>query len=81
VNLAFVAVMVGWGRRGPAGKGPRSGQTSAKQAEALAVAAFGLTAALIKSVTATFAWGLGVLFTSWQLYAMIVAGALGLFLV
>jgi len=84
VNLAFVAVMVGWGRRGPAGKGPRSGQTSARQAAVLAVAAgatFGLTAALIKSVTATFARGLGVLLTSWQLYAMIVAGALGLFLV
>ncbi len=38
---------------------------------------FGLTAALIKGMTRTFAEGLTVLFTSWQLYGMIAAGALG----
>src|SRR5579875_1549670 len=47
INLAFVAALVAWGRRGPAGSGPRSGQSSALQAAVLAVAAvatFGLTA-------------------------------------
>jgi drug/metabolite transporter (DMT)-like permease len=84
INLAFVAAMVAWGRRGPAGRGPRSGQSSALQAAVLAVAAgttFGLTAALMKGMTATFSQGLGVLLTSWQLYAMIAAGVLAMFLV
>jgi hypothetical protein len=44
-------------------------------------AAFGLTAALIKGVTQAFSQGFTVLLTSWQLYAMIAAGALSLFLV
>lgn len=46
VNLTFVAVMVAWGRRGPAG-GDHKG-SSTRQAAVLAVAAgstFGLTAA------------------------------------
>jgi len=50
----------------------------------LAVAAgatFGLTAALIKGMTETFSQGLTVLLTSWELYGMIAAGALGMFLV
>jgi drug/metabolite transporter (DMT)-like permease len=84
INLAFVAVMTGWGRRGPAGGGPRSGQSSARQAALLAVgagAAFGLTAALIKGVTITFSQGMVTLLTSWQLYAMIAAGAGAMFLV
>lgn len=84
INLAFVAVMVAWGRRGPAGTGPSSGQSSTRQAAVLAVgagAAFGLTAALIKGTTATLSRGIGVLVTTWQLYAMIAAGILGLFLV
>lgn len=84
VNLAFVAAMTAWGRRGPAGRGPNSGQGSALQAAVLAVgagAAFGLTAALIKGVTGTFAEGMGVLLTSWQLYGMIVAGVGAMFLV
>lgn len=83
INLGFVAAMAAWGRRGPAGGGPRSGQSSARQAAVLAVgagAAFGLTAALMKGMTSTFSRGLGVLFTSWQLYAMIAAGALAMFL-
>ena len=84
VNLALVAALVAWGRRGPAGRGPRSGQSSALQAAVLAVAAgatFGLTAALMKGMTSTFSSGMTVLLTSWQLYAMIATGTLGMFLV
>ena len=84
VNLAFVAVMTAWGRRGPAGGGPRSGQGSALQAAVLAVgagAAFGLTAALMKGMTSTFSQGMVALMTSWQLYAMIAAGIGAMFLV
>ena len=60
VNLALIAVMVAWGRRGPAGRGGRRGESSALQAAVLAVAAgsaFGLTAALMKGMTSTFAQG------------------------
>ncbi|MGH3246831.1 MAG: DMT family transporter [Trebonia sp.] len=84
ITLAFVAAMTAWGRRGPAGRGPHSGQSSALQAAVLAVgagAAFGLTAALIKGVTGAFAQGLDALLTSWQLYGMIVAGVGAMFLV
>jgi drug/metabolite transporter (DMT)-like permease len=90
INLAFVAAMVAWGRRGPAGRGHKKGDpgrqgrgSSAQQAAVLAVAAgatFGMTAALIKGVTQTYAQGFGALFTSWQLYGMIAAGALAMFL-
>ncbi|MBO0813879.1 MAG: DMT family transporter [Actinobacteria bacterium] len=83
VNLAFVAAMVAWGRRGPAGGGPHTSNSSARQAALLAVgagAAFGLTAALIKGVTNTFSHGLVTLLTSWQLYAMVAAGVGGMFL-
>lgn len=83
-NLVFVAVMTAWGRRGPAGGGPRSGQSPALQAAVLAVGAgagFGLTAALIKGMTSTFSRGIVVLLTSWQLYGMIVAGVGAMFLV
>ena len=84
VNLALVAALVAWGRRGPAGGGPRSGQSSALQAAVLAVAAgaaFGLTAALMKSMTSTFSGGITAGLTSWQLYAMIASGVVGMFLV
>jgi drug/metabolite transporter (DMT)-like permease len=96
INLAFVAAMVACGRRGPAGQGPHSGrrgsagprprsyQSSALQAAVLAVgagAAFGLTAALMKSMTSAFARGMAALFSSWQLYAMVVAGIGAMFLV
>ena len=83
INLAFVAAMVAWGRRGPAGGGPRSGQGGALQAAVLAVAAgamFGLTAALMKGMTRTFTHGLVALFTGWELYTMIVAGGLAMFI-
>jgi hypothetical protein len=39
VNLAFVAALVAWGRRGPAGRGGEGGKSSALQAAVLAVAA------------------------------------------
>jgi drug/metabolite transporter (DMT)-like permease len=84
VNLAFVAVMTAWGRRGPAGRGPHTGHSSALQAAVLAVgagAAFGLTAALIKGMTSTFSQGMGALMTSWQLYGMVAAGVGAMFLV
>jgi drug/metabolite transporter (DMT)-like permease len=84
VNLAFVAVMVVWGRRGPAGRGANGNGSSAHQAAVLGVAAgstFGLTAALMKGMTTTFSSGIVTLLTSWQLYGMIAAGVLGMFLV
>jgi drug/metabolite transporter (DMT)-like permease len=83
-NLAVVGSLVAWGRRGPAGRGGSSGGSSSRQAAVLGVAggaAFGLTAALMKGMTGTFSGGLAELFTSWQLYAMVAAGILGLFLV
>jgi|tagenome__1003787_1003787.scaffolds.fasta_scaffold20988731_8 drug/metabolite transporter (DMT)-like permease len=84
INLAAVGALVMWGRRGPAGHGRPSGQGSAGQVAVLAVAAgaaFGLTAALMKGMTMTFSEGMTALFTSWQLYGMIAAGGLGMFLV
>ena len=83
INLAFIAAMVAWGRRGPAGRGRGASDSSALQTAVLAVAAgstFGLTAALMKGMTNAFSQGWGTLFTSWQLYAMIAAGGLGMFL-
>lgn len=82
-NLALVGALVAWGRIGPAGRGAERGN-AVRQAAVLGVAAgaaFGLTAALIKGMTTTFAGGFGALFTSWQLYGMIAAGAFGMFLV
>jgi drug/metabolite transporter (DMT)-like permease len=84
VNLAFAGVLVLLARRGPAGAGGGTGGSSARQAALLGVAGgsvFGLTAALMKGMTAAFSQGLGTLFTSWQLYGMIAAGLLGMFLV
>lgn len=43
--------------------------------------AFGLTAALMKGMTGTFSQGLVDLFTSWEIYGMVAAGLLGMFLV
>lgn len=42
---------------------------------------FGLTAALMKAMTQQFSHGVTDALTSWQLYAMVAAGALGMFLV
>jgi drug/metabolite transporter (DMT)-like permease len=82
-NLALVGVLIAWGRHGPAGRGGSTRGSSSRQAAVLGVAAgvtFGLTAALMKGMTATFSSGIGALFTSWQLYGMIAAGILGMFL-
>lgn len=84
VNLAFVAAMVAWGRHSPADGGARGHQGGALRAAVLAVgagAAFGMTAALIKGMTTNFSHGITAVFTSWQLYAMVVAGVGAMFLV
>lgn len=91
-NGGLVLFLVGWTWTGsvrlrarPRGA-PGSRQTAltgAQQAALLGIAAgsaFGLTAALMKGMADTFASGLGALLSSWQLYAMVVAGAAGVFL-
>jgi drug/metabolite transporter (DMT)-like permease len=83
VNLAAAAALVAVGRRGPAGRGRTDKKGSARQAAVLGVAAgsvFGLTAALMKGMTGTFAGGIGAVLTHWQLYGMIATGVLGMFL-
>ena len=78
-NLALVGALVMLGRRAsPQDSG------GAYRAGLLGVAAganFGLTAALMKGMTTTLSGGLGQLLTSWQIYGMIAAGLLGMFLV
>ena len=79
LNLTLVGILVMLGRR-------RSAQGSGREyrAAALGVAAgsaFGLTAALMKGMTRTFSDGIVTLFTSWEIYAMVAAGLLGMFLV
>jgi drug/metabolite transporter (DMT)-like permease len=82
-NLVLVGALVLWARHGmPRGAGgePRGG---AVRAAVLAVAAgstFGLTAALMKAMTRTVSGGFLHLFTDWPVYAMVAAGALGMFL-
>ncbi len=83
-NLVLVGVLVAWGRKGPAGRGGGHDGSSAHQAAVFGVAggsAFGLTAALMKGMTDQYQHGFGAIFTSWQLYAMVATGALGMFLV
>jgi drug/metabolite transporter (DMT)-like permease len=83
-NLVLVGVLVAWGRNGPAGRGGGKDGSSAHQAAVFGVAggsAFGLTAALMKGMTEQYQHGFGAIFTSWQLYAMVASGALGMFLV
>jgi drug/metabolite transporter (DMT)-like permease len=95
INLAFAGVMTACGRSsGRAGRdatvqpdgrpgGPGVSRNNAPQAALLGVAAgstFGLTAALMKGMTRTFAMGIGTLLTSWELYAMIASGVLAMFL-
>jgi drug/metabolite transporter (DMT)-like permease len=79
VNLALVGVLVLFGRRMSA-----RGSGGAYRAALLGIAAgsaFGLTAALMKGMTRTFSAGIVTLFTSWEIYAMVAAGLLGMFLV
>jgi hypothetical protein len=79
VNLALVGALVMLGRRQSA-----QGSGYEYRAAALGVAAgstFGLTAALMKGMTRTFSQGLVTLFTSWEIYGVVAAGLLGMFLV
>ncbi|HUN35450.1 MAG TPA: DMT family transporter [Trebonia sp.] len=83
INLAVIIGLVAWGRRGPAGRGPQSRQSSSLQAAILSVATgagFGMTAALIKAVTMAFSRGLVALVTGWELYAMIATGIGAMFI-
>lgn len=56
------------------------GATGACLLGAAAGLGFGMTAALMKSATAYLPQGLGAVFASWQLWVMVVAGVLSLFL-
>ena len=79
VNLLLVGILVLLGRRRSA-----RGSGGAYRAALLGIAAgsaFGLTAALMKGMTRTFSDGIVTLFTSWEIYAMVAAGLLGMFLV
>jgi len=79
LNLVLVGMLVLFGRRGSV-----RGSAGALRAALLGVAggsAFGLTAALMKGMTRTFSHGLVDLFTSWEIYGMVAAGLLGMFLV
>jgi drug/metabolite transporter (DMT)-like permease len=86
VNLALVGGLTAWARSRPtdqAGEkssGHRGGMLRAALLAIAAGSSFGLTAALMKAMTRTLAGGLGELFTSWEIYAMVAAGVLGLFL-
>jgi len=84
INLGVIAALVAWGRRGPAGRGPQSCQSSSLQAAILSVATgagFGMTAALIKAVTEAFSrGGLIALVAGWELYAMIATGIGAMFI-
>ncbi|MGW0083055.1 DMT family transporter [Streptomyces sp. NPDC003393] len=74
LNVLVVGAVVAWARLTGVG---------ARKAALLGVAtgcAFGFTAALIKGVTVEFTHGLDAVFTNWQLYGMIVAGAGAMFL-
>lgn len=82
VNVALIGALVVAGRR-VGRRGDAGSAGNPHQAALLGVAAgatFGLTAALMKGMTDVYARGFAALFTSWQLYAMIAAGATGLFL-
>jgi drug/metabolite transporter (DMT)-like permease len=85
-NLLLVGCLVLLARRGSfrSARGKRPGQRGGSfRAAMLAVAAgstFGLTAALMKAMTRTWAEGLGHLLTDWPVYAMVAAGVLGMFL-
>jgi drug/metabolite transporter (DMT)-like permease len=79
VNLALVGILVAFGRRESV-----RGSGSTSRAALLGIAAgstFGLTAALMKGMTRTLSGGIVTLLTSWEIYGMIAAGLLGMFLV
>ena len=73
VTLTVAGLLVGWGRR----------SSGAIRATTLGVAAgimFGMTAVLVKAVTATFAFGIVAVVTTWQTYLIIVVGPAAFFL-
>lgn len=81
INLAAVAAALRVSHRARAHLSGR--HESDRRAAAYGVAAgcqFGLTAALIKSVTDRYEQGFMTLFTGWVLYGMIVSGCFGLYL-
>jgi drug/metabolite transporter (DMT)-like permease len=69
----------GGGHDGP-GDQKRMGSFRSALLAVAAGSAFGLTAAVIKEVTRTFARGIGAGFTDWPLYVMVATGVLGFFL-
>ncbi len=76
-NLLLVASVIVWGR----GRG--STRRGGRRAAAFGFAAgaqFGLTAALMKGAMSRSVYGVGAVVTSWQLYAMVVAGVAGMVL-
>lgn len=74
-NLAVIGALVVAARRG------HSGSHRAALLGVAAGSSFGLTAALIRAMTdALNAGGFARIFTTWQTYAMIAAGALAMFL-
>lgn len=76
ISLAAIGGLVAWASR--------DATSATRRAALLGVAtgaAFGLTAALIKAMTEAVAQhGLAAIFTTWQAYAMVLAGALAMFL-
>lgn len=72
-NVLLVVAGVSWARRA-------SGSRRAGVLGATTGCAFGLTAALMKGMTEAFSHGLAAVFTSWQLWAMILAGGGAMFL-
>jgi drug/metabolite transporter (DMT)-like permease len=85
-NLVLVGCLVLLARHGSVrytrkdSSGQLGGPFRAAMLAAAAGTTFGLTAALMKAMTRTFDGGFGHLFTDWPVYAMVAAGALGMFL-
>jgi drug/metabolite transporter (DMT)-like permease len=85
-NLALVGCLVLLARHGSIryarkdNPGQRGGPFRAAMLATAAGTTFGLTAALIKATTRTFDGGIAHLLTDWPVYAMVAAGALGMFL-
>jgi drug/metabolite transporter (DMT)-like permease len=73
-SAVVIAILVAAGRA-------RRGNVRSGLFGAAAGVTFGLTASFMKATTGQLSQGFGHLFTSWSLYAMVVAGVLGMFLV
>jgi drug/metabolite transporter (DMT)-like permease len=81
-TMAATAAAFEWARRGRIARD--QGKGSARRAAGFGMASgcqFGLTAAFIKAVTVRFnEGGLSGVFTGWEMYCMILSGALAMFL-